>query len=143
MTISPSQETAAATSLLTIAVAGSSEFQIGFELAGVKRFYTIENMSPEEVFTTLQQASLEQNIGIIIVEEERLTGIPVADRMLLENSVKPVIVTLRKELGESGILRRQIIRAIGIDLLAPNPHRGGASHHTDTHQENKLNKGQL
>ena len=107
---------------LTIAVAGSAEFQIGFELAGIKRFYTLDELTPEEVFATLQRAMQDQDVGIIVVEEERLTGIQLVDRMLLENSVKPAIVTLRKEAGESGLLRRQIIRAIGIDLLARDAH---------------------
>jgi vacuolar-type H+-ATPase subunit F/Vma7 len=85
---------------LHLATVGSSEFSVGFELAGIKHS--------------------------IITE----------DRLVLENSVKPVIVTLRTEQGDSGLLRRQIIRAIGVDLLAPELARNTETHHDTTSTTN-------
>ena len=104
---------------LLLAVAGTPEFHLGFELAGVKTFITLPERDPAAVFRTLQHATQRRDIGILIVEEELLSTIPTVERVLLENNVKPVLVTLRREPTDSGLLRRQIMRAIGVDLLAP------------------------
>lgn len=105
---------------LSLAVAGTAEFHLGFELAGVKNFITLPTADAPRVLALLREATRNPSIGILIVEEERLVGVPVADRVDLENSVQPVMVTLRREGSDSGHLRRQIIRAIGVDLLAPS-----------------------
>jgi V/A-type H+-transporting ATPase subunit F len=105
---------------LTLAVAGTQEFHLGFELAGVKTFILLPEDNPEETLQRLRAAMRNPTTGILIVEEERLGGIATVDRIELENTIHPVMVTLRRERSDSGHLRRQIIRAIGVDLLAPS-----------------------
>jgi vacuolar-type H+-ATPase subunit F/Vma7 len=101
-----------------IAAVGTSEFTLGFTLVGVTNIVETDLLDAKKRLEAIRSAMQNEESGIIIIEEEVFEGIPLAERILLENSVRPVVIALRRERGESGTLRRQVIRAIGVDLLA-------------------------
>lgn len=103
---------------LLIAAMGSSDFTLGFELVGVKTIISTEGMNAQTRLETITSAMRREELGIIIMDANALEGINAYERQQLENAIKPVVVVLSQETGDSGTLRRQIMRAIGVDLYA-------------------------
>jgi V/A-type H+-transporting ATPase subunit F len=103
---------------LIIAAMGGSDFTLGFELVGIKKIIATDNLDADGRLELITETMRNDTIGIIIMDEEILNGINVYERQQLESSIRPVVVLLRSEPGDSGTLRRQIMRAIGVDLYA-------------------------
>jgi len=103
---------------LLIAAMGGSDFTLGFELVGIKTIIPTEGLTPEQRLDTITTAMRRDDLGIIIMDEAVLAGINAYERQQLENTIRPVVVVLSDELGDAGTLRRQIMRAIGVDLYA-------------------------
>ena len=96
-----------------IAVIGTSEFILGFELSGIRNIVEIEEK--EDPKEKLKELVDKPEISIIVTEENLMKRLSEDDRMKFEALVKTVIVALSKELTAEG-LRKSIIRAIGVDL---------------------------
>ena len=103
---------------LSMAALGGSEFTLGFELVGIKTIISTDSMDANARLDALMTAMQNHTIGILIVDEDALTGIGSYERAQMENAIRPVVVVLRSEPGDAGNLRRQIMRAIGVDLYA-------------------------
>ena len=103
---------------LVIAAMGGDDFTLGFELVGIKTIISTDSLDADARLELITETMRNDTIGIIIMDEEILTGINIYERQQLENSIRPVVVLLRSEPGDSGTLRRQIMRAIGVDLYA-------------------------
>ena len=115
---------------LAIVAMGGSDFTLGFELVGVKTILSTDGMNADQRLELIGDTMRSDSIGIIIMDEEVLTGIATYERQQLENAIRPVVVVLRSEPGDSGTLRRQIMRAIGVDLYA---HDGETPTNTSNH----------
>ncbi len=93
-----------------IIAVGSSEFIVGFRLAGIQ---TLEIKDSKEGF---EQLLSNPDIGVIITSEETMEQLPAPFREIVEGRVKPVTVVVSEDSGSNEPLRKKIKKAIGVDL---------------------------
>ena len=110
---------------LAMAVLGGDEFTLGFELVGIKTVIRTDGLGPDKRLDAIMRAMRDPAIGILIVDAQALSGIGAYERAQLENAIRPVVVVLHATSGETGDLRRQIMRAIGVDLYAHDDEQNG------------------
>ena len=94
-----------------IAVIGSEEFTLGFQLAGITKTYNPENNYTEKI----QELVNREDLGILVAEEQDMNNLPKRVQNKVESSVEPVVVTL-SETAESERLQEKIKKAIGADI---------------------------
>ena len=97
--------------MMKIAVAGGSEFVVGFQLAGIKDAIEMKG----NYFSELKNIKNRKEIGIVIVEEKIFQDIEIHQRLEIESSVDPVFIPLSSE-AEQDSLKRLIKKSIGVDL---------------------------
>jgi V/A-type H+-transporting ATPase subunit F len=98
---------------MEIAVIGSSEFVLGFRLAGIRRTYTTE--SDEKLVEYITRILDDGTIGILVLQSKDMNRIPRRLQTTLENSVKPTVIAVGGE--EGGLsMREKIKRSVGVDL---------------------------
>lgn len=97
--------------MLEIAVVGGSEFTLGFQLAGIRKTFDVE----EEPINKIMELMKDGDVGIIVVDKKTMDKIDRFDREDLERSVKPVVITLSTEESDEN-LRWVIKKSIGVDL---------------------------
>ncbi|MFP3215494.1 MAG: V-type ATP synthase subunit F [Candidatus Micrarchaeota archaeon] len=106
--------------LYKIGVIGSEILGMGFKLAGVKAVRIARD--GEEAEKALDELLNMQDIGIIIIAEG-LTKKIKSKRLkhIIETSLMPLIIAVpdyQEKEEEVDTLRRLVLRAIGIDILA-------------------------
>jgi vacuolar-type H+-ATPase subunit F/Vma7 len=101
---------------LSIGVFGGSEFTVGFELTGINVIVYTDGLSEQQRIDLLFETLKHHDIGILIVDEKSLAGISGPDRLIIENYIRPVVIVLSEKASDTSSLRRQIIRAIGVDV---------------------------
>jgi len=69
---------------MEIAVVGTSDFTLGFQLAGINRLYNSDNV--EESAEHLKDLLNDKSVGIVVVNSELLTKLPERLRLRLSNS---------------------------------------------------------
>jgi len=98
---------------MEIAVIGKKEFIVGFQLAGVQKTYSAE--TPEKLAEMIQHVMDDANVGILVLQATDIESLPRRLQVIIENSVRPTIVTLGGQ--EAGLsLRERIKRSVGVDL---------------------------
>jgi vacuolar-type H+-ATPase subunit F/Vma7 len=101
-----------------VAVIGDALLARGMSLGGVKRIFRAD--TKEEVERAVKEALEDSSIGMIVMNEHLAKK--VTDRKLLntmDSSISPVFVLVaarNEEESEVDVLRRLIIRAVGIDI---------------------------
>lgn len=96
-----------------IGVMGNPDFVLGFNLAGVRRTYAVDDKEfPRTIERVLQKP---ENLGILIVQGSSLETLPPLLRKKATESLEPVVVAMGEGAGEAD-LREKVKRAIGIDL---------------------------
>lgn len=101
---------------LAIGVLGASAFTLGFELAGIRHVFSTEGLNDGERIARLFDAIKHPELGVLIVEDKDMNVVPTQDRVLIENYIRPVVIVLSSTVSDSSSLRRQIMRAIGVDV---------------------------
>ncbi|MFP3289159.1 MAG: V-type ATP synthase subunit F [Candidatus Micrarchaeota archaeon] len=106
--------------LYKIGVIGSEILGMGFKLAGVKAVRIARD--GEEAEKALDELLNMQDIGIIIIAEGLAKKIK-SKRLkhIIETSLMPLIIAVpdyQEKEEEVDTLRRLVLRAIGIDILA-------------------------
>jgi vacuolar-type H+-ATPase subunit F/Vma7 len=101
---------------LKLGVFGGSEFTLGFELVGVNTIVHTTNLAEQQRIDLLFETLKRHDIGVLIVDEKSLIGITPSDRMIIENYIRPVVIVLSDTASDTSSLRRQILRAIGVDV---------------------------
>ena len=97
---------------MEIAVVGSMEFTLGFQLAGVENLYNPED---EEQMIDMLRTLLDQSeVGVIVVDNVELMKLPDRLRLQLTESVTPTVLGIGTE--EDNSLRESIKSALGVDL---------------------------
>jgi len=93
---------------------GEEDFTLGFRLTGVNDIIEInENTAEKEI-----KKILDERIDGILVTNQKVIGyLHERTKLKIEDSVKPVVVVL-SETAEQENIRRMIIKAIGIDIMA-------------------------
>lgn len=97
--------------MVKIAVAGSNEFVVGFQLAGIKDTVEINN----DYFNQLKNLKNKKEIGIVVVDEKMLESLDSYQRFVIEASVEPVFIPVSTKV-EQDSLKRLIKKSIGVDL---------------------------
>ena len=98
---------------MEIAVIGSSEFIVGFRLAGIQKIYAAED--EEKLKKYIAQALDDENIGILVMNSSDIQKIPARLRTTLENSIRPTVIAIGGEEGGMS-MRERIKRSVGVDL---------------------------
>lgn len=98
---------------MEIAVVGSSDFVLGFRLAGIRRTYAAE--SDEKLAEYITRILDDGSIGILVLQSRDMNGIPRRLQTTLENSVKPTVIAIGGEEGGMS-MRERIKRSVGVDL---------------------------
>lgn len=96
---------------MQIAVIGNDDFVTGFRLAGVTNVFASEKNLEEKI----EQALLNEKIGILVLEEDSFNLLNNRVRKRLDKLVKPVVVTVSDK-GKETNLREMIKRSLGVDL---------------------------
>ena len=97
--------------MVKIAVAGQSEFIVGFQLAGIRD--TIElGISP---FDELKNLKSRKEFGIVVVDEKIMDSFEIHQKIDIESSVDPVFIPVSIKV-EQDSLRRLIKKSVGVDL---------------------------
>lgn len=92
-----------------IAVVGSRDFVVGFQLAGVKKTFDITQTSIPEVMK-------DQTIGILILDQRDVAQLPEHIRADVEGSVKPTTVIISEDASSQEALRKMVKKSIGVDV---------------------------
>ncbi|HIK79012.1 MAG: V-type ATP synthase subunit F [Methanobacteriota archaeon] len=97
---------------MEIAVVGSQDFTMGFQLAGVSN---VHNPADEEgLISHLKSLLNNKEVGIVVVDSTVLASLPERLRQQLSDSISPTVLGIGTE--EDTTLRDSIRRAIGVDL---------------------------
>jgi V/A-type H+/Na+-transporting ATPase subunit F len=97
--------------MVRIAAAGTSEFIVGFRLAGIKDTIQIDR----DAFKEMKALRGRKDLGIIIIDEKIMEGLEMHERNEIESSVDPVFIPVSTK-GEQESLRRLIKKSVGVDL---------------------------
>ena len=97
---------------MQIAVVGSHDFTLGFQLAGVLKLYNPKNL--EEMTKTMKSLLNEKEVGVIVMDNSELLRLPERLRTQLSESITPTVLGIGTE--EDNTLRESIKSALGVDL---------------------------
>ena len=97
---------------MEIAVIGTSEFTLGFQLAGVSRLHNPAD--DEELATTMRDLLNQKDVGIVVIDSVDLTRLSDRLRSQIADSITPTILGIGTE--EDNTLRESIKSALGVDL---------------------------
>ena len=97
---------------MEIAIVGTPEFTLGFQLAGITRLHNPE--SDEETGNILRSMLKEIEVGIIVIDAADLARQSERLRQRLSDSISPTVLGIGTE--EDNTLRESIKSALGVDL---------------------------
>jgi len=97
---------------MEIAVVGTPEFTLGFQLAGVTHLYHPEG--DEALADTMRNLLSQKDIGIVVVDSANLTLLSDRLRSRIADSITPTVLGIGTE--EDNTLRESIKSALGVDL---------------------------
>ncbi len=97
---------------MEIAIVGTPEFTLGFQLAGIMRLHNPP--SDDEMRDTLISLLEEKEVGIIVVDSADLMRMPDKLRQRMSDSISPTVLGIGTE--EDNTLRESIKSALGVDL---------------------------
>ena len=97
---------------MEIAVVGTPEFTLGFQLAGVTRLHHPADL--EETAKVLRSLLDQIEVGIIVIDSADLTQMPERLRQQVSDSITPTVLGIGTE--EDNTLRESIKSALGVDL---------------------------
>ena len=97
---------------MEIAVVGTPEFTLGFQLAGVNRLFHPEG--DEALADTMRDLLTQQDVGIVVLDSANLTRLSDRLRSRIADSITPTVLGIGTE--EDNTLRESIKSALGVDL---------------------------
>ena len=97
---------------MELAVVGSQEFTLGFQLAGISNTFNPE--TEDEMSSQLKSLLNSKEVGIIVIDSSIMSTLPERLRSQLSASVTPTVLGIGTE--EDTTLRDTIRKAIGVDL---------------------------
>ncbi len=97
---------------MEIAVVGTPEFTLGFQLAGVNRLYHPED--DEALANTMRDLLAQKDVGIVVLDSANLTRLSDRLRSRIADSITPTVLGIGTE--EDNTLRESIKSALGVDL---------------------------
>ncbi|MAK26427.1 MAG: V-type ATP synthase subunit F [Euryarchaeota archaeon] len=97
---------------MEIAVVGSPEFTLGFQLAGITHLHNPTNT--DELAATCRELMSDREIGIVVLDSRDLGRLPERIRDQVNLSITPTFLGIGTE--EDNTLRESIRKALGVDL---------------------------
>ena len=97
---------------MEIAIVGTPEFTLGFQLAGITRLHNPE--SEDDMGHVLRSMLDEKEVGSSVVDAADLARVPDRLRQRLSDSISPTVLGIGTE--EDNTLRESIKSALGVDL---------------------------
>ena len=97
---------------MELAVVGSQEFTLGFQLAGISNIFNPE--TDDEMSSQLKSLLNSKEVGIIVIDSSIMSTLPERLRDQLSASATPTVLGIGTE--EDTTLRDTIRKAIGVDL---------------------------
>ena len=97
---------------MELAVVGSQEFTLGFQLAGISNIFNPE--TDDEMSSQLKSLLNSKEVGIIVIDSSIMSTLPERLKYQLSASVTPTVLGIGTE--EDTTLRDTIRKAIGVDL---------------------------
>ncbi len=97
--------------MVNMAVLGSNEFIVGFQLAGIKD--TIE--VSDNPINDINKFKEKKEHGVVVIEEKIMENLDKHERIDVEDSVDPVFIPVSTK-AEQDSLKRLIKKSIGVDL---------------------------
>ena len=97
---------------MELAVVGSQEFTLGFQLAGISNTFNPE--TEDEMSSQLKSLLNSKDVGIIVIDSAIMSSLTERLRNQLSASVTPTVLGIGTE--EDTTLRDTIRKAIGVDL---------------------------
>ena len=97
--------------MVKTAVLGSNEFNVGFQLAGIKEIIEVSNNPIKDI----NNFKNNKEVGIVVIEEKIMEGLEKHERIEIEDSVDPVFIPISTKV-EQDSLKRLIKKSIGVDL---------------------------
>lgn len=97
---------------MEIAVVGTPEFTLGFQLAGVNRLHNPD--SDESLATTMRELLGQKDVGIVVIDSADLNRLSDRLRSQIADSITPTVLGIGTE--EDNTLRESIKSALGVDL---------------------------
>ncbi len=97
---------------MDIAVIGTPEFTLGFQLAGINRLHHPED--DEALANTIRELLGQKEVGIVVIDSADLTRLSDRLRSRIADSITPTILGIGTE--EDNTLRESIKSALGVDL---------------------------
>ncbi|MHC1626733.1 MAG: V-type ATP synthase subunit F [Methanoculleaceae archaeon] len=98
---------------MELAVIGSSEFIVGFRLAGIRKVYAPG--SDDELVETVRRVLDDPEVAILVMEGSDIGRLPQRLQATLERSIRPTLISIGEEEGGMPI-RERIKRSVGVDL---------------------------
>ena len=97
---------------MEIAVVGSSDFVIGFRLAGIRKTY---DATPSDIEAKIQSVLNDKTVGILVIHNDELKKLTSHMQKTLEDSVEPTVIAIGGK-GESTNHREKIKQSVGVDI---------------------------
>ena len=97
--------------MVKTAVLGSTEFIVGFQLAGIKD--TIE--VSDNPINDINKFKEKKEHGVVVIEENIMENLDKHEKIDVEDSVDPVFIPVSTK-AEQDSLKRLIKKSIGVDL---------------------------
>ncbi len=97
---------------MEIAVVGTPEFTLGFQLAGVTHLYHPEG--EEALADRMRNLLTQKDIGIVVLDSANLILLSDRLRSRIADSITPTVLGIGTE--EDNTLRESIKSALGVDL---------------------------
>ncbi|MBL7055425.1 V-type ATP synthase subunit F [Candidatus Woesearchaeota archaeon] len=97
--------------MVNVAVLGSNEFVVGFQLAGIKNIVE----ATDDHFNDIKEIKNKEGVGIVVLEQKIMDSLDEVQRQEVEDSVEPVFIPVSIELEQES-LKRLIKKSIGVDL---------------------------
>jgi V/A-type H+-transporting ATPase subunit F len=97
---------------MELAIMGSEDFVLGFQLVGIRRAHVVKE---EELEDRLDAVMDDQEVGIVVLHNSSLQVLSDEAKAKFMESVSPVVVVVGRE--EESDLRDKVKRVIGIDLF--------------------------
>ena len=96
---------------MEIAVMGDEYFVTGFQAAGIKNTFVVENSDK-----SFEEVIKNENIGILITDKKIFDSMSERHKEQAMTMVRPTVVILSHDVGGEENLRLMIKRSLGIDL---------------------------
>jgi V/A-type H+-transporting ATPase subunit F len=97
--------------MVQLAVIGSNEFIVGFQLAGIRNVME----ASDRPFNDLKSFRSSKEIGVVVVEEKIIESLEQHEKQAIEASVDPVYIPVSAK-AEQESLKKLIKKSIGVDL---------------------------